>query len=59
MLHTFGRGTSELLAVTQAANQRSCRLLERLGLTVDHEFEEFGALQRLYKATLTDLRPAL
>jgi ribosomal-protein-alanine N-acetyltransferase len=46
-------GIEELLAVTQTANERSCRLLGRLGMTVSEEFEEFGARQTLYKAHRT------
>jgi RimJ/RimL family protein N-acetyltransferase len=43
-------GIDELLAVTQSANERSRRLLERLGLTATEQFEEFGELQSLYRA---------
>ena len=43
-------GLAELLAVTQTANVRSCRLLERLGMTACEAFEEFGEQQRLYRA---------
>jgi RimJ/RimL family protein N-acetyltransferase len=39
-----------LIAVTQTANARSRRLLERLGMTAAEEFEEFGAQQTLYRA---------
>ncbi|MBV8951588.1 MAG: GNAT family N-acetyltransferase [Actinobacteria bacterium] len=40
----------ELLAVTQTANERSCRLLQRLGWTAAEQFVEFGAQQTLYRA---------
>ena len=43
-------GIDELLAVTQTANERSRRLLERLGLTATEQFEEFGEPQTLYRA---------
>lgn len=39
----------DVIAVTQAANVRSCRLLEHLGGKVVREFEEFGAAQREYE----------
>lgn len=42
-------GIGELLAVTQTANERSRRLLERLGLTAGEQFEEFGKQQTLYR----------
>jgi RimJ/RimL family protein N-acetyltransferase len=38
-----------LIAVTQDANDRSTRLLERNGATVQHRFEQYGALQRQYE----------
>lgn len=41
-------GISELIAVTQTANERSCRLLDRLGLTAAEQFEEFGEQQTRY-----------
>jgi RimJ/RimL family protein N-acetyltransferase len=34
-----------IIAVTQTANERSLRLLDRLGFVADREFEEFGARQ--------------
>jgi ribosomal-protein-alanine N-acetyltransferase len=42
-------GISELIAVTQAANEGSRRLLERLGLQAAEQFEEFGEQQMLYR----------
>jgi RimJ/RimL family protein N-acetyltransferase len=42
-------GITELLAVTQTANARSRRLLERLGATESDHFEEFGEPQTLYR----------
>jgi ribosomal-protein-alanine N-acetyltransferase len=42
-------GISELIAVTQTANERSCRLLERLGLSAAEQFEEFGEQQTRYR----------
>jgi ribosomal-protein-alanine N-acetyltransferase len=38
-----------LIAVTQDANDRSTRLLERNGATLTKRFEEYGALQRQYE----------
>ena len=35
----------EITAVTQTANQRSMRLLDRLGFKERERFEEFGAEQ--------------
>ena len=34
-----------IIAVTQTANERSLRLLDRLGFVAEREFEEFGAPQ--------------
>jgi [ribosomal protein S5]-alanine N-acetyltransferase len=42
-------GISEVIAVTQTANERSCRLLDRLGLSAAERFEEFGEQQTLYR----------
>ena len=41
-------GISEVIAVTQTANERSCRLLDRLGLSAAEQFEEFGEQQTRY-----------
>ncbi|MFY1670353.1 GNAT family N-acetyltransferase [Plantactinospora sp. WMMB334] len=38
-----------LIAVTQDANDRSTRLLERNGARLRHRFEQYGALQRWYE----------
>lgn len=38
-----------IIAITQQGNQRSCRLLESIGLKQIHNFERFGALQCLFK----------
>ncbi|WP_326560904.1 GNAT family N-acetyltransferase [Micromonospora sp. NBC_01796] len=38
-----------LIAVTQDANARSARLLERNGATLATRFEQYGALQRQYE----------
>ena len=38
-----------VIAVTQAAHDRSRALLEDLGMRVVDEFEEFGALQKVYE----------
>jgi RimJ/RimL family protein N-acetyltransferase len=38
-----------VIAVTQTANQRSVRLLERLGFAFEVEFEEWGAMQSQYR----------
>ena len=43
------RADETLIAVTQSANERSCRLLERLGFTFDRAFEEFDAPQSQYR----------
>jgi RimJ/RimL family protein N-acetyltransferase len=51
MYYAFDReGIGELLAVTQTANERSRRLLLRLGFAVGEQFEEFGEPQTLYRA---------
>jgi RimJ/RimL family protein N-acetyltransferase len=44
-----------VIAVTQTANQSSIRLLERLGFAFEVEFEEWNAMQSLYRL----LRPTL
>jgi [ribosomal protein S5]-alanine N-acetyltransferase len=50
MEHAFeSEGITELLAVTQTANERSRRLLERLGGAQSEPFEEFGEPQTLYR----------
>ncbi len=41
-----------VLAETQSANQRSCRLLARLGFEKETEFERFGAQQYLFACQL-------
>ncbi|GAB3976773.1 GNAT family N-acetyltransferase [Plantactinospora veratri] len=46
-----------LIAVTQDANERSTRLLERNGATLQHRFVEYGALQRQYEFRRTSRRP--
>ncbi len=38
-----------LIAVTQTANVRSCRLLERLGFRHEREFEEWDAMQSQFR----------
>jgi [ribosomal protein S5]-alanine N-acetyltransferase len=40
---------ASLIAVTQTANEPSRRLLERLGFVLEHEFEEFDAMQSQYR----------
>jgi ribosomal-protein-alanine N-acetyltransferase len=48
--HAFdAEGITELLAVTQTANERSRRLLERVGFSASEQFEEFGEPQTLYR----------
>lgn len=37
-----------VIAVTQAANERSRRLLERVGAHLDSEFEQYDTLQLQY-----------
>lgn len=44
------RGAS-VIAVTQTANERSRRLLDALGFTLERELEEFGAMQSQYRVT--------
>ena len=39
----------ELLIVTQTANERSRRLIERLGLTAGEQFDEHGEQQTIYR----------
>ncbi len=45
------RETESIIAVTQTANERSCRMLERLGFVEEHRFEEWGATQTQYRLT--------
>lgn len=40
---------ASIIAVTQSANQRSCRMLERLGFVEESRFEEFDAEQAQYR----------
>ena len=52
-LLVWGWGTLDvdsIIAVTQSANERSLRLLERLGFASDTEFEEYGELQTQMRA---------
>lgn len=42
-------GATHLIAVTQAANERSCAMLEHLGWLPNGEFVEFGVRQRRYR----------
>ena len=42
---------SKVVAETQTANVDSCRLLERLGMSVEKTLERFGAEQALYSIT--------
>ncbi|MBM7702785.1 GNAT family N-acetyltransferase [Metabacillus iocasae] len=43
------RNEPYLVAETQSANEASCRLLERVGMTVSDTLERFGAKQTIYK----------
>lgn len=43
-----GRSGS-VIAVTQTANDRSCRLLVSLGFVLEREFEEYDAMQLQYR----------
>jgi [ribosomal protein S5]-alanine N-acetyltransferase len=40
---------TSVIAVTQTANQRSVRLMERLGFAFEVEFEEWSAMQSQYR----------
>ena len=42
-------GATHLIAITQAANERSCTMLEHLGWLPNGEFIEFGTRQRRYR----------
>lgn len=44
-------GEDYLIAVTQTANRRSARLLERLGAHLEGEFEQYGPPQQRYGFT--------
>ena len=44
-------GEDYVIAVTQTANRRSGRLLERLGAHLEGEFEQHGAPQQRYELT--------
>jgi RimJ/RimL family protein N-acetyltransferase len=46
-------GTPSVIAVTQAANARSLRLLDRLGFVEETRFTEFGELQVQLRRDLT------
>lgn len=47
--HAFNQlGYARLIAETQAANQPSRRLLERLGMRYERELTRFGAAQAIY-----------
>lgn len=53
--HGFGTlGHDRLIAETQAANQPSRRLLERLGMRWERELERFGAMQAIYAMEKSD-----
>lgn len=47
-LEAVASDSASLIAVTQEANVRSCRLLEALGMHRIDTFEEFGAVQVMY-----------
>ncbi|MDB6079981.1 MAG: acetyltransferase [Akkermansiaceae bacterium] len=50
--HAFhGLGLTRVVAETQTLNERSVRLLERVGMSFERELERFGARQSLYVAT--------
>ncbi len=51
-------GLERVVAETQAANERSCRLLERLGMKAERKLERFGAKQVIYPRKLKDTVPA-
>lgn len=42
---------SKVLAETQTANTSSCKLLERLGMTLERTISRFGAEQAIYSIT--------
>jgi [ribosomal protein S5]-alanine N-acetyltransferase len=46
---TNSEAITELIAVTQTANERSRRVLERVGLSAAGQFEEYGEQQTLYR----------
>ena len=48
-----------VIAVTQARNKRSVALLRRLGFTVRHGLEEFGAQQLLMERSLREPLPSV
>lgn len=45
-----------VIAITQDANLRSCRLLESIGMRHFNTFERYGAVQRTYKLTQNEWR---
>jgi len=47
---------SSIIAITQVANHRSCRLLEAIGMKHIQSFTRFDALQRLYEITRNDYK---
>jgi len=44
-------GISSIIAITQEANQKSCRLLEKIGMNHINNLWRFTANQRLYELT--------
>lgn len=42
-------GLLSLVAETQTANKQSCRLLERVGMTLENKLHRFGEEQSLFR----------
>lgn len=47
-------GLERIIAITQAANDRSCRLLEKIGMRHSETFSRYNAAQRLYAISQTE-----
>jgi len=43
-----------IIAITQAANTKSCQLLNKIGMKHVHNFERFNAIQCLFELTLNE-----
>jgi RimJ/RimL family protein N-acetyltransferase len=57
-LDTLSTAPLEVVAVTQQANTRSCKLLESIGMTVVDKFVEYDAAQVMYAVSRDTLSRA-
>jgi [ribosomal protein S5]-alanine N-acetyltransferase len=49
-------GLDEIVAETQTANKTSCKLLEKVGMTLKEKIERFGAEQSIFRIQKTKFR---